>query len=282
MADKKKKQPSYLSEMLKHRFSVVGALGAVAGGAALAVVAAPLAAVPIVGFLAVESVAALFVPSSKWWRDRVDIKHRRQQREALRTSVMREIARRVNAPLGSKEGSIYASMMDRVATLARTAADKATAVTPRDVERLDDATVNYLSAWLLSLVLRERQEVFRGEDLDRRVAELERKLTDKSVQGADRLRFEKAKDDLQKVLERRTSVDSQLATARANMLTMADALEEIFGNVMKNPNGDDVRIYLDTAIERVRIEDGAEVESDSRLEDAFAELEREQATRKPR
>ena len=74
--------------------------------------------------------------------------------------------------------------------------------------------------------------------------------------------------------------EKQLATARANMLTLADALEEIFGNVMKNPSGEEVRIYLDTAIERVRVEDGAEVESDARLEDAFAELERSQAAHK--
>ena len=277
MDRKKKQKPSYLREMLQHRLSVAGFFGAVAGGAALSVVAAPLAAIPIVGFLAAESLAVLFVPGSKWWQDRVDIKHRRIQRDATRASTLSEIEKRVPSAASTKDGDTYRRMLDRVATLARTAADKSSQVTPRDVERFDDATINYLSAWLLSLVLRERQEAFRGEDLDRRVAELERKLTDKSVQGADRLRFEKAKDDLQKVLERRTSVDSQLATARASMLTIADALEEIFGNVMKNPSGEDVRGYLDMAIEQVRIEDGAEVEADSQLEDAFAELEREAA-----
>jgi hypothetical protein len=262
--------------MLKHRYSLYGFLGAVAGGAVLSVVAAPLVAVPIVGFVAAESIAALFLPGSRWWRDRVDSRHRGEHREAMRKNLLAELEKRVGRIESAKEGETYRRMLDRVQTLARTAAESISQVTPRDVERLDDATVNYLSLWLLGLVLRERQEAFRSEDLDRRVAELDKRLKDETLQGADRARFRKARVDLEKVVERRTSVESHLAATRSGMLTMADGLEEIFSNVMQNPQSTEVRAYLDTAIEQVRVAEGIEAEMVS-LDDAFAQLERDAA-----
>ena len=265
--------------MLKHRYSLYGFLGAVAGGAVLSVIAAPLVAVPLVGFVAAESIAALFVPGSKRWRDQIDSKHRSEQREALRQSLLGELQKRTESLEQSQEGATYHRMRDRIATLSRTAAQRVSQVTPRDVERLDDATVNFLSLWLLGLVLRERQEACRAEDLDRRVAELERRLKDESVQGSDRARFRKARDDLEKVVERRTSVESQLATTRSSMLTMADGLEEVFSNVMQNPQSTEVRAYLDTAIEQVRLTEGIEAEMAVELDDAFAQLERDEAAK---
>ena len=271
-----KKKPSYLAEMLQHRYSLYGFLSAVAGGAALSVVAAPLVAVPLVGFVAAEGVAALFVPGSKWWRDKVDAKFRATQREALRENLLSELKRRVGQPAGTKEGNTYERMRDRIRTLEATASDTSSQVTTRDVERLDDATVNYLSLWMLGLVLKERQEAFRLEDLDRRINELDRRLQDEELESADRHRFQKARDDLEKVLDRRTSVESHLATTKSSMLTLADGLEEIFSNVMKNPQGEEVRTYLDTAIEQVRLADGVEAEMATQLDDAFAELAREE------
>ena len=265
--------------MLKHRYSLYGFLGAVAGGAVLSVVAAPLVALPLVGFVAAESIAALFLPGSRWWRDRVDSRHRGEHREAMRNNLLSELEKRVGRIDACKEGETYRRMVDRIETLARTAVESLSQVTPRDVERLDDATVNYLSLWLLGLVLRERQEAFRAEDLDRRILELERRLKDEALQAADRARFRKARDELEKVVERRTSVESHLAATRSGMLTMADGLEEIFSNVMQNPQSTEVRAYLDTAIEHVRMAEGVEAEMATHLDDAFAQLEREEAAK---
>ena len=275
----KKPEPSYLKEMLKHRYSLYGFLGAIAGGAVLSVVAAPLVAVPLVGFVAAETIAALFVPGSKRFRDNVDARHRGAHREAMRKNLLGELGKRVGRLDSVKEGETYTRMTERVATLSRTAAESLSQVTPRDVERLDDATVNYLSLWLTGLVLRERQEAFRGEDLDRRLAELVRRLKDEELQGADRARFRKAHADLEKVVERRTSVESHLAATRAGMLSMADGLEEIFSNVMQNPQSTEVRSYLDTAIEQVRLTEGVEAEMATHLDDAFAELEKKEAAK---
>jgi hypothetical protein len=274
VAREKHEKPSYLKEMLTHKLSMYGFFGAIAGGAALSVVAAPLAVVPLVGFAAVEGVAALFIPGSRWWQDRVDAKQRKEHRERLRGHVLAELNKR-NPALGAvQEWRTYERLCDRVDVLTRTASSKLSQVTQRDAERLDDATVNYLSLWLTTWVMRERQEALRGENVDRRIAELERRLSDDSVQGADRLRFEKAKDDLDKVRERSLSVESHLASARSGMITLADGIEEIFENVMKNPNADDVRPYLDLAIEQVRLADNVEAEMQDELANAFDELAR--------
>jgi hypothetical protein len=268
-------KPSYLKEMLTHKYSLYGLMGAVAGGAALSVVAAPLAAVPLIGYAAAQGVASLFVPGSRWWRDKVDLVHRQQARVDSINRLVHEIGRRNMSMTSSLDWQTFARMQDRVETLRRASSGPNSKVTTNDTETLADTSVNFLSLWLLSLVLRERQEAFRSEGVDQKIRDLDRRLSDDALQRADRQRFEKAKKDLEGLAERRVNVESQHAATRTGMLTLADGVEEVFHNIMKNPQSDQVRVFLDDAIARVRMDETVEAElsSELSLEDAFKELE---------
>ena len=81
--------------MLLSNGNMVAALGSVAAGVLLSLpygFAAGL--LPIIGFAAGETIAAMFIPYSENFRARVDKKYREQVREATRSHLLDEIEKR--------------------------------------------------------------------------------------------------------------------------------------------------------------------------------------------
>src|SRR5688572_29379106 len=92
---KSKNDTSYLMEMLKDQKTLYGLLGSAALGALLAFSSLGLALLPMVVFAAVMTIAALFVPSSKSFREKIDRRKRNEGREKTRNHLISEIVGRV-------------------------------------------------------------------------------------------------------------------------------------------------------------------------------------------
>ena len=270
-----KKKPSYLKELLTHQYSLYGFLSAITAGAALSIVSGGLAAVPILGFAAAEGIASLFIPGTQWWRDKVDKKYRTEHREKVRSYLVSEISRRAHGE--PAHWRTYERLQQRVRSLEKTAKDKLTQITEADVERIDDASVNYLSLWLAILVMAEREQAVREQELQDRKKRIQRDLKDDRLKDVDRRRLEKALSDLDRVIERRMSLKTKKAAAQSAMLSLADSIEEVYHSIMANPASSTVRQQLDEAITRMQIEEGVEMELDDELSTLFDDLEREQA-----
>jgi hypothetical protein len=259
--DKRGDEPSYLMEMLSHQYTLYGLLGSVAAGSLLAIpYDLGLAALPLLGFSALTSLAALFVPSALPFRRWVDRRHHDQRRAATRAHLMRELASRVGAEHAN--WSVHARMEQRVASLRELAKQRSSAFFEAELERLDDATVDFLGLWLARCSMSERLAHLIAEDLPAKLAHTEARL--ESASPNDRRALEKARADLERLLASQTRIETHETALETAMLAMSDALEEVYQGVMSNPASNEASTRLQQAVDRMRIEDdlGSALEED--------------------
>lgn len=262
--DEQGQQPSYFVEMLKTEPSKYGAIGAVGLGALLSIpFGLGLGAIPLVVYGAATAIASMFVPGSPTFRDKVDARRRAERRGKVREHLTEQLLARVSAT--EAHWSTYARMRERVASLEEVARNSATSLNPRNVESLDDSTVDFLGLWLAALTMWERWEEIDERALQRRIDEVEDSLevTDSDV---DRRHLHKARAELVALLDRKKSLWSRATAVDTAMMTLADQFEEIYQRVIRNPNagsiGDDVR----NAIDRMRLEEEIDLAVDAELE----------------
>lgn len=249
-----KKSGSYLVEMLSHRYNLYGLLGAVGTGAILSIpFGLGLAFVPLLGYLATTSIAALFVPGSRAFRETVDREQRTKARDGVRQHLLSEIRKRV----GNEHGlwAVYLRMLDRRDALARLAEQSESAIQTEEVEQLDDSTIDFLGLWLGRIAISERDKAFSEQELIGRIADLDRDL--KGLESEDdRRRLLKAKSDLEGLVKRRQEMRSRDRAAEAAMMSMSDAYDELYQRVMANPTSRDaVAGELRAAVERLNVEE---------------------------
>ena len=157
-------------------------------------------------------------------------------------------------------------MRERVASLTALATSSKTALSERDVERLDDATVDYLGLWLAWLVMAERWREVDEEGLLRKLKAIDDQI--ESTQDAvERKRLAKARTDLDRILTRRRGLWSRATEVEAKMLAMADTLEEVFQRVVTNPGSSDAANELQEAVERMKVEEEIDLAVDSELDE---------------
>ncbi len=266
--DRETEPRSYLKEVVTHQWSLYGLLGALALGTLLAFpYGFKLAALPLLGFAAVEAIAALFLPSSAWFRHWVDAKNRRERREQARAHLLNEIRLRVaEDPLWA----LYDSLCERLISLHQMVYRNS--LGEGDLERLEDATVDFLGLWLGRLTMLERLETMDEADLKRRLKALSAQL---EVQESEtnRKHLRQAKADLDRILTRRQRLVARQAAADAAMLALADTFDEIYQAVMTNPTSGELAGQLQEAVERLHIEE----DLDLGLEDTIDVAALEQA-----
>ncbi len=256
---------SYLQEMLTHQYSLYGFLTSTALAGMMAIPYGwEAAAIPLVGFVAAEAIAGLFIPGSVTFKESVDKRVRGEAREATRERLIKELKGRDNA--GQQGWEIYHRMWSRLAPLWRVAKNRRTGLSKRDVERLDDTTVDYLSLWLSRLLMDEREKTISETDLRRRLADIDKQLT--TVSGTpERNRLGKARKDLAKILLSREGLQAKRASVEATMISMADSFEEIYHRVVANPRATDITEHLNMAVDRMRISEDL-----SHLDDDFEDV----------
>lgn len=244
---------SYVKEMLTHKNNVYGLLGSFAFGAVLSLpFGFGVGLLPVLAYAAGVAIAALFIPSTPTFRDKVDARKRSERREASREHLMHEINMRVGQEHNNWRA--YWRMRERVDTLRKTATNRKTSLRLRDVERMDDATVDFLGLWLAGLAIYDRQRSMDERKIRYKLEEVESRIAEAS-NTADKRRLEKARSDLQNILNRREQLSSREASIEAAMLNMADTFDEVYQGVMANPNSGDVTEQLQNAVERMHVQE---------------------------
>ncbi len=256
-------EPSYLVEMLKTPPSKFGAIGALGLGAILSIpFGLGLGAVPLVVYAAGAAIASMFVPGSPAFRDKVDARRRAERRGAVRAHLTEELLARVD--VHAPHWSTYNRMRERVASLESVARSASTRLNQRNVESLDDSTVDFLGLWLAALTMWERWEEIDEDALKPRIAEIEDSL-EEMTSDVDRKHLLKARAELMALLDRKKSLWSRATAVDTAMMTLADQFEEIYQRVIRNPNANSLGEDVRSAIDRMRLEEEIDLEVDADL-----------------
>lgn len=277
---------SYFKEMLGHPANLGALCGSLVLGSVALVASGVMgwALLPMIGYAGAAGIASLFVPDSPVFREYVDRKKRAEARERHRQYLLDEIRRRAgdpDAPGGGTSPSDwsdhwerYRRMRERFESLARVAAQKGTSLTAYDLEKLDDATVDFLRLFHGRLAMRER---IRSNDPDELRSGIKR--VERQVEGArtatDRMQLEKAKADLEKLLQRHESLKARDTAAAAALLSASDTFEEVYHHILTNPHASGMSDYLEGVADRFAIEEELSLEVERELGELKARPERE-------
>ncbi|HHO52572.1 MAG TPA: hypothetical protein ENK18_17310 [Deltaproteobacteria bacterium] len=274
--DGEEEDVNFLREMILSSTSGYGLLGSLALGALLSIpLGLGIGALPLLGFAAVESIAALFVPSSPVFRERILREKRRASRDATRSHLLSELRGRTRPE--AHQWAAYERMRQRIQSLSVLAAGQKTGLTDRDVERLEDATVDYLGLWLAWLVLTDRHRNTDKRSIQSKLRTVERELAG-DHRAVERRRLEQARADLEGILSRRQSVWARATSLEAAMLAMVDTFEEVYQRVVANPGSGELARELTDAVERMRVEEALDLAVDEELDDLFRRRRRRRAS----
>lgn len=268
----------YVGAMLRSPTSLYSGLGAVATGALLSIpFGLGIGALPLLAYATGSAIAALFVPSSKSFRDKVDRARRAEERLAVRDRLAAEIKRRGAERSGAARAA-YDRLLDRIRALE---AMETGGLGEDELERLADVSVNYLSLWLAKLVGEERASSTDAAELRYRLETVERRIEE--AEGTEERRtLERAREDLARLVRRREGLEAKLVALDAAMLALPDAVEEIYQQLVTRPNAPDAGAQLQQAVDRLRIEESLDLVVDEELADILRPDERLEALRAAR
>jgi hypothetical protein len=243
-------EPSYLGAMLKSPLNINLGLTSLAASTFLAI---PFglagAALPILLFAAGEAIASMFVPSSSLFRNKVDRAFRKKRHDNATEHLCREIGRRVTAD--NPNWQIWRRICERVESLREIGGNRRNTLSESDVDRIADSSLDFLGLWLAEQSIVERRESVDESAIERRIADIGKRIE----QGAaDSASLRKARSDLEELLLRHRRIESRLAAVEAALLSLPDAVEEIYQTVVAMPTASEGGTRLQEAIDRLRLE----------------------------
>lgn len=270
---------SYFKEMLGSSLSKLGIGAALAAVIPAAIVGGPgLGLFPLLVAAGGTAIAGLFVPSSPVFRHRVNRRIRSEKREDLRQRFLArlavqegrtEVAARLGgmslletehdlsklewSPLVEGYRPDYLRMVDRLQTLVDLAEGSDSGVTPEEVEKLQDATVDYLRLVYARMNLLERLDTSRQDEVDLRIAELTDQI--ENAPPALQARLERAREDLIRTKAHVAQIPARDAAVAAQLLHMAETFEELYHRITADPASNNVSGYLSEATEKMSIEE---------------------------
>lgn len=263
---------SYLMEMVTSPTSVYGLLGAVTAAAVLSIpLGLGFATVPLLAFGAAEAIASLFIPSSPIFRERVNRKKRKERRENAREHLKQQISKRSQSK--DARWKAYHQMCERLDSVRKMAKNRANPLSARDVEALDDATVDFLSLWLAMLVMHDRRQSLNDRTLNSRLRDIDQQLSD-TVAPIEQKRLERAKSDLERLITGRRALRARITAVETSLLTRPDTFEEIYQGLVANPNASDVSTKLHEAVDRMRLEEELDLAVEGELAGLFQPSEK--------
>lgn len=256
-----KSSPSYLREMLVSQSNVYALLVSFAAGALLSIpFGFGVGAIPLIAFAAGEAIAAMYVPASITFREQVDRRHRDAAREVSRARLVEEIRRRARrAGQFDNAMAVYGRMMERLNSLYRLAADSLTQLSRRDVEKLEDASLEYLYVHLALLISEGRAASIDLKDIGRRIDAIDRELVAPSA-GTDARALQKARSDYLALTARHRRMLSRNTALEAALLSMPDQMEEIYQSIITAPTAEGLGAMLDEALASLRLQEDVERE----------------------
>lgn len=278
-----KKEPSYVKEMLFSQWNVYALLLALASGAVMSIPwGFGVGLLPLIAFAAGDAIAALFIPFSEGFRARVDRRLRREAREAQRNKLLAEIERREASQRGSGSLRSYTRMVQRVQSLYSVAADGASQLSERDVERLDDATLDYLCMWLAAQIIDERARSINLKDIENRLRQIDRDL-EAPQPGADAGQLRRAQTEYTNLITRHRRMLSRKTAIEAAIVSMPDQMDEIYQSIVAAPGSAELGSRLAESIARLALEEDLEAEMDGMLSESVPQFvpRHEQRTAQP-
>ncbi|HMX68883.1 MAG TPA: hypothetical protein PKA23_07770 [Accumulibacter sp.] len=258
MADSK---PPYVKEVLTSQANLYAFLASLAAGALLSIpFGFGVGAIPLIAFAAGEVLAALHIPSLPSFREKVDRRWRAETRQASRAQLIAELQKRAAKREGFQARlRTYQRMMERVTSLYQRAESGHSRLAPRDVEQLDDVTIEYLCLWLAILVIDDRMEAINLREVDGKLAAVNKELA-APLPGADLRQLQKARADYNALVERHHRMLSRRRALEAAMLTMPDQIDEIYQTIMTLPASEEVGARLEEAVSRLRVQEDIETD----------------------
>jgi hypothetical protein len=255
------KAPSYLRAMLSSQGNLYAGLGALA---AATVVSIPfglgIGAIPLLAFAAGEIIAAMYVPSLSHFRDKVDREWRNRERTQTRQRLLAEIeARGARSSVFKQTMTAFSRMSSQVDSLYSRAGDSQSRLSSRDVERLDDATIEFLYIWLALLVMDERGEAVKPREIEDRIDFIDREIAAPKP-GTDLRQLHKARVEYVAVLERHHRMLSRKRALDAALFSMPGQIEEIYQTIMTTPLSEEFGSRLEESITRLRLQEDIEAE----------------------
>ena len=265
--------PPYLREFLTSQGNVYALLGSVATAAVLSIpFGFGIGAIPLIAWAAGEAIAAMYIPASITFRDRIDRRYRAAARNASRAHLLEEIGRRIRGRNRvDKTLDTYERMAQRVASLYTLAADSATQFSARDVEKLDDASLDFLYVRLALLIIEDRSAAIDLGDIERRVAAIDRELAGQ-YPGSDVRQLNKARSDYLALAARHRRMLSRKTALEAALIAMPDQMEEIYQTIITAPGSQELGAKLTEAVANLRLQEDIEVELAGDIEDAVPGL----------
>mgnify|MGYP000926715712 CR=1 FL=1 len=263
-------KPSYVKEVLTSQANLYALLGSLAAGALLSIpFGFGVGAVPLIAFAAGEVLAALHIPSLPTFRNKVDRRWREKARQASREQLIAELQKRA----AKREGfaarlRTYQRMLERVRSLYQRAETGASLLAWRDVEQLDDVTVEYLALWLSALVMDDRVEAINLREIDGKLAAIDKELAAPRP-GSDLRQLQRARNDYAALIERHNRMQSRRRALEAAMLSIPDQLDEIYQTIMTLPASEDPGSRLEEAVGKLRLQEDIEADLASGLAEAL-------------
>jgi hypothetical protein len=259
--------PSYLKEML---FSQTNINMSLVAASVAGVLSFPFglagALVAGIAYLAGEAIAAMYIPSMPSFRVAVDRRLKTRRRQEVVDDLTNEITRRDHE--NDPNWNVLEHMHERIAFLREIGQNRNIALTEGDIDRLEDSCVDYLGLWLSHLSMEERENAANDHSVDYRLQDIEQRLA-QLPDRADRASLEKARADLQEVLKRHQRLGSRKAAVEAAMLSIPDAVEEIYHMVITAPTSGSQADRLQDAINRLHIEENLESAVNDELGDTL-------------
>lgn len=260
-------EASYLREMLLSPTNVnVSLAAAVLAGAASFPLGLAGALIVGIAYLAGETIAAMYVPSSPTFRASIDKRLRAQRRNDVVADLTREINSRERA--GDRNWTVVEHMRERIAFLREIARNRDIPLTEADIDRLEDSCVDYLGLWLSHVSLEDREQSADAVAVDRRLKDIEQRLA-REPERAERASLEKARADLGEMLRRQQRLGARKAAVEAALLSIPDAVEEIYHMVISAPTSGAQADRLQEAINRLHMEETLEATVNDELGDAL-------------
>lgn len=264
------KEPSYLGAMLSSQSNMYAGLGSLATAALLSIpFGFGIGAIPLIAFAAGEFIAAMYIPNSIKFRDSIDRRFRAERRGTTRKRLLDEIHARRQKPAAFEQTyNVWLQMTERVNALYRHAADPRTKLQNSEIERLDDATIEFLCIWLARLVMEDRADSVNLQQVEQRVATIDRELA--SIRpGVDARQLQKARAEYLSLIERHNRMLSRKTAIEAAMLSMPDQMEEIYQTIMTTPANVDLGAKLDDSIEKLRLQEDIEAELSGEIDSSL-------------
>ncbi len=275
-----KKEISYVKEMLLSPGNVYAMLATAATSVLLSIPYGFKAAlVPLILFTAVDAIAAMFIPFSENFRAKINKQYRDAERESSRQRLLEEIGRRQGnsaAYFGSFDS--YHRMLQHVSALYKIAFDTQTRLALPDVEKLDDATLDYLSMWLALMVIEERTNAISLDEIEMRLQNVDADLANLKP-GADHLQLQKARNEYLSLITRHRRMLSRKTAIEAALLAMPDQMDEIFQTIMSAPSSSDMDSALADSIAKLGLEEDLEAELEGALRDSMPAISQQMSSR---